>query len=541
MVATMKEAVAMDFDIDGYRCDLSFHHPNSASLRAGRKERLLLSAISTPARGDSVWFGIEPYAALYSYGERREFGFELEKSKTPPVSPVYNVSLLGFSIQRNAHSVQCLRVKVQNSTNTLPFVDKIFSLDAWKEAFPSLRTVYLRVESLNFDLPPHLLKHVRGLDVYGSSLGVSQQRIRSLIRKKDYGIEEVKFRAGLPKHAELLDDMLRRVRSFEVELENEADLDDLAESLERTKADGDNLVRLRLQNIYARRRFLTTATVGRILRSRPNLQILNLDMVTLETFVVLCPAFASSILTTLRVGVSVLNAVHDKSLADGVEMLLQHPTIRDLDLTIQSNRNFPKTSQVEGDSAYHFERCVAEGLRSTSLRRFHLTANGFEAASDAVLTKMYENAKENWSLMDIRLMGINWFPWNEDELSRPLPFPLTAFDFISSRNQYVSRVLMLDENTLPPGLWPLILEWCPRWGHPWAPDPSILQLNDRGPQWPPTDDSCPLWKERYDESVLFYVLTLRPHLVKYSKVERSIHVDTEKSVDGPRPKRTRTT
>ena len=65
---------------------------------------------------------------------------------------------------------------------------------------------------------------------------------------------------------------------------------------------------------------------------------------------------------------------------------------------------------------------------------------------------------------------------------------------------------MVDENTLPPGLWPLILEWCPQ---------------------------CDLWEERYDESVLFYLLTLRPDLVKGSKVESSIDTDTEKSVDCP--------
>ena len=130
--------------------------------------------------------------------------------------------------------------------------------------------------------------------------------------------------------------------------------------------------------------------------------------------------------------------------------------------------------------------------------------------------------------MDVQLKGDSWFPWSSTwkKPSHPLPFPLTAFDFISSRNQYFSRVLMLDENTVPPGLWPLILEWGPRWDRPWSTDQSIV-------------DSCPPWKERYNESVLFYVLTVRPHLVAGSRV--LFDADTEKSVDGPPPKRTRTT
>ena len=42
------------------------------------------------------------------------------------------------------------------------------------------------------------------------------------------------------------------------------------------------------------------------------------------------------------------------------------------------------------------------------------------------------------------------------------------------------------ENTVPPGLWPLILEWC----------------------------TLGKEKEGYNESVLFYLLTLWPYLVK---------------------------
>ena len=57
-----------------------------------------------------------------------------------------------------------------------------------------------------------------------------------MIRNKDYGIEEVKFDRSLLKHAELLDETLRRIRSFRVNFESEDDVDRLLGSLERTKA-----------------------------------------------------------------------------------------------------------------------------------------------------------------------------------------------------------------------------------------------------------------------------------------------------------------
>ena len=530
LVVTMKEAVAMDIRIekcfDGNACcenaccfttccAVSIYHPNNESISATRKERLRLSAISmsseqsqTAATGDSVWLGIEPYAALYTLGERREFVFEAGNEMVPKSSIETFATDLGLSILRNAHLVECLRVNVKADSRALPFLKTFFSLDAWKEAFPSLRSVYLGRDgccSWQFDLPPHLLKYVHGLDVFGTVQPVVLPHIESMIRKKDYGIQEVNFDSSLLKHAALLDDTLRRVRSFRVNFESENDVNRLAGSFERTKAHGDNLVRLRVDNY---KRGFRTMAMNRILRSRPNIQILNLGTVSLSTFVVLCPVLASSILTTLKVGVGLKTAVEDKTLADGVEMQLQHSTIRDLDLTVVFDKAGWPTSQMEGDSVYHFERCVAEGLRATSLRRFHLTVQRMkeEKASVAALTKMYENAWENWSLMDIRLEGKDWLPdtWSWS----PLPIPLSGFDFISSRN----RFLMLDENTVPPGLWPLFLERCPRWGQ--------LAVG-----------SSP-------SSVLFYVLTIRPHLVK-GKVESSMDADAEKSVDGPGPKRPR--
>ena len=540
LVVTMKEAVAMDIRIqinpkDPYLpekccCSVSIYHPNNKSIRAAvhaaRKERLRLSAISatsseqwqttTTATGDSVWLGIEPYAALYTHGDRCEFVFRVGTYRAP-VSLVETFATdLGLSILRNAHSVQCLRVQVDGKVETRQFAQKFFSLDAWKEAFPSLRSVYLGREygfDSMFDLSPHLLKHVRGLEVDAENCQCDERepaaarQIESMIRNKECGIEEVRFEPWLLWQEELFDDTLRRVRSFRCELASEEDVDLLAGSFERTKADADHLVRLRFDDSWATR-FRAKSTVERILRSRPNLHILNLGItVPMSTFVVLYPVFASSILTTLKLRVAVETAVEDKTLADGVEMLLQHPTIRDLDLTVQHDSNIRKTSQMEGDSVYHFERCVAEGLRSTSLRRFRLTVKGCGEASIAAITKMYEGARENWSLMDIRVEGALWLPWSSEwrDPFRPLSFPLSAFDFISSRNQHFSRVLMLDENTVPPGLWPLILKW------------------------------CPFCEESYSQSILFSVLTLRPHIVK-GKVETSIDVD---NVDGPSPKRTR--
>ena len=90
LVVTMKDVVAMDIRMKSH-WDRSFvvsiYHPNNESISAARKERLRLSAISmsseqsqTATMSDSVWLGIEPYAALYTHGERRDFVFEVGSS-----------------------------------------------------------------------------------------------------------------------------------------------------------------------------------------------------------------------------------------------------------------------------------------------------------------------------------------------------------------------------------------------------------------------------------------------------------------------------
>ena len=523
LVVTMKDAVAMDIRIASRlylhngetSLAVSIYHPNKKRISAARKERLRLSAISMSSE-QSQTATIEPY-------ERHEFVFEVANKTTDSCMETF-ITDVGLAILRNAHSVERLGVDVYTSASPFShwFPKTFLSLGAWKGAFPSLRSAYLGFHegySWPFEVSPHLLKHVRSLVLTGTVTAKSAVLVESMIRNKHYAIEEVSFDSSLLQYVEpLADDTLRRVRSFHIGLVSEEHVDDLAGSFERTRAHGDNLVRLSLDFHYCSVAD-ATAAMERILRSRPNLQILNLGTVSSAAFVVLCPVFASSILTTLKVRVRVESEVEDKTLADGVEMLLQHPTIRDLDLTIEGNRRIGRTSQMEGDSVYHFERCVAEGLRATSLRRFHLTVKWIEGASVVALTKMYENASENRSLMDIRLEGEDWLLWRSGRLcrlgvpSRPLPFlpfPLGAFDFISLRNQYLSLLLMLDGNTVPPGLWPFILEWC--------------HLGNE--------------KEEYDESALFYVLTLWPYLVK-GKIESSIDADAAKSVDGPSPKRTR--
>ena len=160
----MKEAVAMDiffendYPRDGCLCYCSMYHPNNTSLRAARKERLRLSAISTPATVDSDWLGNEPYDALYKHGQKSisEFTLRIDDNTFPK-------SLL----DTYAHSVQCLRVNINELVRGKGFihVKRFLSLDAWKEAFPSLRRVYLVTWRLNFRLSPHLLKHLRGLKV----------------------------------------------------------------------------------------------------------------------------------------------------------------------------------------------------------------------------------------------------------------------------------------------------------------------------------------------------------------------------------------
>ena len=114
------------------------------------------------------------------------------------------------------------------------------------------------------------------------------------------------------------------------------------------------------------------------------------------------------------------------------------------------------------------------------------------------MTKLYESVRENRSLMDIQLRGAFWdtwrTPWRYDLPDAP-PCPFTFFEFLSSRNQYLSQLFLPYEYTLSAGLWPLILE-------------SV---------------SC-------DASILYFMLTFQPHIVK-GKVEGTVASDKEWDVD----------
>ena len=142
LVVIMKDAVAMDIRMTGYWACSSFvvslYHPDNESISAARKERLRLSAISmsseqsqTATMSDSVWLGFEPYAALYTHGERRNFVFKVGSS-VPESSVETFVTDVGLAILRNAHLVECLRADVDKEPQSL---EKFFSLDAWKGAY----------------------------------------------------------------------------------------------------------------------------------------------------------------------------------------------------------------------------------------------------------------------------------------------------------------------------------------------------------------------------------------------------------------------
>ena len=159
--------------------------------------------------------------------------------------------------------------------------------------------------------------------------------------------------------------------------------------------------------------------------------------------------------------------------------LLQHSTIRILELKVFC-------SNTNNDHDNDFVHGIAEGLRATRLRKFHLTISSYRRVSIASMIKLYESVRDNQNLMDIQLRGDFWQPWRtlwHYDLPDAPPCPFSFFEFLSSRNQYLPQLVMSYEHTLPAGLWPLILE----------------------------SASC-------DASFLFYMLTLQPYLVK-GKVE----------------------
>ena len=229
MVEVMKGAVAMEIAIEDTVCTVSLYYCNGAT----RKARLQLYAIAmsseqngTRATGDSAWLGIERAAALFDHGTRHDFCF----GSRQPCKETF-VRKLGLSIAQNANLVKYLRIEADG------FFKRFLSLDVWKEAFPSLQDAYLSFKDYMMEVSPHIMKHVRRLTL-GSSLykiTVYSDLTSNMIRNKDSVVEEIEFHGDLLYNAKLLDDMLRRVRSFSVKFNDSTAFNVLTRSLERTK------------------------------------------------------------------------------------------------------------------------------------------------------------------------------------------------------------------------------------------------------------------------------------------------------------------
>lgn len=245
----MKEAVGMDIRLSDFQRGhgwilVSLYHPSNT---AARRERLLLSAIAmsseqsrTKTIGDSAFVGFQQYTA--QHGGKTDFVI------APGLSSLTVARDLGLSIARNANLVQRLWVEVSclDQNDARRFFEDLFSVEG---ALPSLQSSYLCFVNLyketnEMNVSPNFMKHLRGLGFCGCRRSIPPY-LKQMIRNKHYGIEEVDFCLGLLEHTELLDDLLRNVRSFHVNyLWTENDAGILARSFERTKAEGDKLARL---------------------------------------------------------------------------------------------------------------------------------------------------------------------------------------------------------------------------------------------------------------------------------------------------------
>ena len=506
MVEVLKGAVAMDIWLEpNCNCTVSLFCPNGAT----RKARRQLSAIAmsseqsrTGETGDSVWLDIERFAALFKHGTRRDFSFRERRCCRESRLHTF-VRDLGLSIAQNANSVECLRINATDRDSDLGSYKQLFSLDVWKEAFPSLQGAYLgvNIEGDTTDFSPHLMKYVRGVEQYKDRMlaipPVYLDWIGSMIRNNV--IEEIKFSPDFLEFPELLDDTLRSVRSFEVHIGNRTSWDLVARSFERTKAEGDKLERLSVDVHWCNSAgFFSATALDTIMRTRPNLQVLHVTMGASDSRDVVVALFQAVALSTLTAFTCSCRDMFCARVEAAVVVLcdlLQHSTIRILELRI----NFLSTTNL-GCDGNDFVQGLAEGLRATRLRRFHFDAYFCRHVSIASMTKLYESVRENRSLMDIQLRGFFWdtwrTPWRYDLPDAP-PCPFNFFEFLSSRNQYLSQLFLPYEYTLPAGLWPLILE-------------SV---------------SC-------DASILYFMLTFQPHIVK-GKVEGAVAADKEWDVDGP--------
>ena len=489
MVEAMKVAVAMEIWLSQCDCLVSLYFRN----RATRKARLQLSAIAmsseqsrSRATGNSVWLGVERHAALFNHGTRQDFTFSCDNCESADLTIPF-VRKLGLSIAQNANLVECLWMGVKGNpswlhplrvdvdSQQLIIFAQLFSLDVWKDAFPSLQRAYLIGFFCNvIDVSPQLMKHVRGMEQCMKPKTISPAYLDcfgSLIRNNV--IEEVDFLCHLLNQPKMLDDALRRVRSFRVDIESRTSWDRFAMSLERTKAEGDKLECVRVN--VCRKNLLDVESLGptaveTILRLRPNLQVLDVMMIDGPRFIQVCQAVTSSTLTKFMCCYRHESSTRVEAVVAVVGELLQHSTIRVLQLRI-----------VTASHHYNdFVQGIAEGLRKTRLRRFHLDIPSRQGVSSGSMTKLYESVRENRSLLDIQLKGGFWRLWRfqcHHDLPHAPPCPFSFFEFLSSRNQYLSQLLMPYD--FPVGLWPLILE-----------------------------------SASGDAAILYYLLTSQPHLIR---------------------------
>ena len=282
MVEALKGAVAMGICVCQNGYFVSLYCPCA-------RNRLFAVTMSEQSQtrtiGSSVWLGIDRYAAVFKRGTTRDFGFCFAGERRHEDMALHTfVRNLGLSIAQNANSVECLRLEAGPGEDMFK---KLFSLDEWKEAFPSLQRAYFigNVSAL-IHVSQYLMKHVRGLEHlylwHDYHRGKFPQRYMDWIGNtiRNNAIEEVEFFYNLLDDDTLLDDTLRSVRSFHVEIDScSTSLHQLVGSFERTKAEGDKLERLSVRVLYSSLSpmdsFSATA-LDTILRSRPRLRVLNL-------------------------------------------------------------------------------------------------------------------------------------------------------------------------------------------------------------------------------------------------------------------------
>ena len=217
-------------------------------------------------------------------------------------------------------------------------LQSIVLLGCVEEGLSCFAIAYLIIDNL-YDLSnmsPHLMKHVRGLAQYPHAgafhiAAASLDLIRNMIRNKVSVIEEINFDLDFLDNAELLDDTLRRVRSFKVRFVSgrvdETEFDLLARSFERTKAEGGNLERVSI--VVSTAEYFSVTALETIIQSRPNLQVLNLQTQSWHDFVPVCKAVASSTLTAFICNCCDRREMSEEGAVDIVGKLVQHSTIRD--------------------------------------------------------------------------------------------------------------------------------------------------------------------------------------------------------------------